>query len=220
MARPLDDRIGPPEGSPANLHARQLLDRCALRRIDFAPLPSPASVMNLDDIKAHLDRIFATRPGSTREQAAMLREALLEFKVGIGQLQEGLRRTESDLERARDEVTVYTRRGIMAADIGDDETRAVAEEFLTKSRERVDLLERKVVIQRDELFLAERDYAATRERFQAARLGVNPPSEPGLGSLDDDVMAPSDQFQLDQRAREAAVDAQLDMLKQKLRPRS
>ncbi len=150
----------------------------------------------------------------------MLREALLEFKVGIGQLQEGLRRTEAELARARDEVTVYTRRGVMAADIGDEETRVVAEEFLAKSRERVDLLERKVVVQRDELFLAERDYAVTRERFQSARLGVNPPADRGEGSLDDDSMAPSDQFQLDQRAREAAVDAQLEMLKQKLKPRS
>lgn len=176
--------------------------------------------MNLDDIKTHLDRIFATRPGSTREQAAMLREALLEFKVGIGQLQEGLQRTEADLIRVREEVTVYTRRGVMAADIGDEETRSVAEEFLAKTRERVDLLERKVLVQRDELFLAERDYAATRERFQAARLGVNPPVGDAAGSLDDDAMAPSDQFQLDQRAREAAVDAQLEMLKQKFKPRS
>lgn len=150
----------------------------------------------------------------------MLREALLEFKVGVGQLQEGLQRTEAELGRAREEVTVYTRRGVMAADIGDEETRSIAEEFLAKSRERVDLLERKVVVQRDELFLAERDYAATRERFQAARLGVNPPSEPGLGSLDDNSMAPADQFQLDQRAREAAVEAQLEMLKQKIKPRS
>lgn len=176
--------------------------------------------MNLDDIKAHLDRIFATRQGSTREQAAILREALLEFKVGIGQLHEGLSRTEAELTRAREEVIVYTRRGVMAADIGDEETRALAEEYLTKSRERVDLLERKVVVQRDELFLAERDYAATKERFKSARLGVDPPADPGLGSLDGDTMAPSDQFQLDQRAREAAVEAQLEMLKQKFKPRS
>ncbi len=147
----------------------------------------------------------------------MLREALLEFKVGIGQLKEALQRTELELQRAREEVTVYTRRGVMATDIGDEETRIVADEFLAKARERVDLLERKALVQRDELFLAERDYAATRDRFQAARLGVNPMDDTDSGSLDDQGMAPSDQFQLDQRAREAAVEAQLEMLKQKFK---
>jgi len=173
--------------------------------------------MNLDDLKLHLDRLFAARPGSTREEASVLREALLEFKLGIGQLREGLVRTERELDVARRDVGVYERRGVMAAEIGDEETRAIAEEFTGKARERLDLLERKVLVQRDEVFLAERDYEATKTRFQAASRGI--PLEPAPAPdplLDADQMSPFDQVKLDQRAREAAVDAQLAMLKKKL----
>ena len=147
----------------------------------------------------------------------MLREALLEFKIGIGQLREGLERTERQLADARREMEVYTRRGALAADIADEETRAVAEEFTAKVRERVDLLERKVLVQRDELLLAERDYEATKARFQAARHGVPLDAPPPPDPLDDgDTMSPFEQVKLDQRAKEAVVDAQLELLKKKL----
>jgi multidrug resistance efflux pump len=172
--------------------------------------------MNLDDIQAHLDRIFASRQGSTREQASMLREALLEFKIGIGRLREALEQTERQLADARHEVVVYERRGTLAAGIADEETRAVAEEFTLKARERVDILERKALVQRDELIMAERDYEATKARFQAAKHGV-PTDAPAPDPLaDPERMSPFEQVKLDQRAKEAVVDAQLEMLKKKL----
>lgn len=173
--------------------------------------------MTLDEIKAHLDRLFAARPGSPREEAAMLHDALVEFKVGIGRLREALVRTEAELDAARSEAAKYARHGTLAANIGDEETQRVAEEYTSKVRERVDLLERKVVVQRDELFLAERDYEATKSRFQSAKRGIPLASAPPTDPLDDgDRMSPFEQAKLDQRARDAAVDAQLAMLKQKL----
>jgi hypothetical protein len=172
--------------------------------------------MNLDDIQAHLDRIFASRQGSTREQASMLREALLEFKIGIGRLREALEQTERQLAEARNEVVVYERRGALAAGIADEETRAVAEEFTAKARERVDILERKALVQRDELIMAERDYEATKARFQSARAGVPLDAPPPDPLADPERMTPFEQVKLDQRAKEAVVDAQLEMLKKKL----
>jgi hypothetical protein len=170
--------------------------------------------MNLDDIKAHLDRLFAQRPtGSTREQAGMLREALIEFKVAVDQLREGLARTETDLDRARRELVDYERRGRLAAEIEDAETVRVAEEYVTKTRQRVDLLERKVIVQRDELAIAEREMADTRERFRRASHGLPQTSGSSGDALEGE--SPHDPL-LDQRAREAAVDAQLEMLKKKL----
>lgn len=171
--------------------------------------------MSFDDLKAHLDRLFAQRPsGSTREQAAMLREALIEFKVAFDQLREGLARTEADLDRARRELADYERRGRLAAEIDDAETVRVAEEFILRTRQRVDLLERKVIVQRDEVVIAERELEETRQRHQRASHGLASDPTPSPGPADDGMLA--DDPLLDRRAREAAVDAQLELLKKKL----
>lgn len=174
--------------------------------------------MDLDDIKAQLDRIFAAgNRTSSREQAAGLREALLEFKVGIGQLREGLARSERELDVARREAADYARRGALAADINDTETARIAQEYTAKANARVDLLERKVIVQRDELAMAERDYEATKAQFQSASRGVPPDGQPAGDPLaDPDRMSSDDRVMLDQRAREAAVEAQLAHLKKKL----
>jgi hypothetical protein len=173
--------------------------------------------MSFDDIKAHLDRLFAYRPtGSSREQAAGLRGALVEFKVALDQLREGLARTEAELERARRDLADYQRRGRLAAEIDDAETVLLAEEYAARTGERVDLLERKVIVLRDEVVIAERELEATRLRFQRASHGLplDPPgspdpADPGGPDLHDDRY-------LDRRAREQVVDAQLEALKKKL----
>lgn len=177
--------------------------------------------MDLDDIKAQMDRIFAAgMRGSTRDAAPGLREALIEFKVIVGQLREELARTEGQLDAARRDADDYERRGRLAAGIQDAETVRIAEEFLAKARERVDILERKVLVQRDELIVAEREYEVTRQRFQAARQGLPFPDESASDpALADDPETPRtgmDDFLIDQRAREAAVEAQLAHLKKKL----
>jgi hypothetical protein len=176
--------------------------------------------VSFEDIKAHLDHLFAYRPaGSSKEQAAGLRAALVEFKVALGQLQAALAVTEKELEFARKNLADYERRGQLAADIGDLETAQVAEEYTQKARERVDLLERKVLVQRDEVHIADREYEATRARYQRASHGL--PLDPPTSSTPqfDEPGAPAppldDPF-LDRRAREAAVEAQLEMLKKKL----
>ena len=174
--------------------------------------------MDLDDIKAQLDRIFAAGSRtSSREQAAGLREALLHFKVGIGQLTEALARSERELQAARKEAADYARRGQLAGEIDDQETVRIAGEFTAKARERVDLLERKVIVQRDELTMAQRDYDATKLRFQSASRGMPLDGAPVPDPVaDPDRISPTDQAMMDQRAREAAVEAQLAHLKKKL----
>jgi hypothetical protein len=174
--------------------------------------------MDLDDIKAQLDRIFAAgHRTSSRDQAAGLRAALIDFKVGIGQLRDALARSERDLATARREAGDYARRRELAGAIDDQETVRIADEYTTKARERVDLLERKVIVQRDELAMAEREYEVTRQRFQAASRGL--PLEapaPAEGSAGADALSSLDQTMMDHRAKEAAVEAQLAHLKKKL----
>lgn len=171
--------------------------------------------MDIDDIKAELDRIFASGTrGASREQAAGLREALVQFKVAVTSLREALTRSETELERARQELGDYARRGELAGRIDDQETVRVAAEFTAKARERVDLLERKVLVQRDELAMAEREYESTRQQFQQASRGL-PLDSTSAGSARDPAAA-ADQALIDQCAREAAVEAQLAHLKKKL----
>jgi hypothetical protein len=170
--------------------------------------------MDIDDIKAQLDRIFAAgaRP-SSREAAPGLRDAVVSFKVAIGEIGTALARSERELAVARQELADYSRRGELAAGIGDQETVRIAEEFTAQARARVDVLERKTLVQRDELDLAEREYEATRQRFQAASHGLP------LDAIGGDATAPSEgpgQALRDQRAREEAVEAQLAHLKKKL----
>jgi hypothetical protein len=166
--------------------------------------------MDLDDIKAQLDRIFAAgNRTASRDQTDGLRQALVQFKVGIGELRDALVRTERELATARHERDDYQRRGALAARIDDQETVRVAAEFAAKAGERIDLLERKVIVQRDELAMAEREYEATRQQFQQASRGV--PLDAAQS-----IAVPPDQAVLDQQAREAAVEAQLAHLKRKL----
>jgi hypothetical protein len=176
--------------------------------------------VSFEDIKAHLDHLFAYRPaGSSKEQATGLRAALVEFKVALGQLQAALAVTEKELELARKNLTDYERRGQLAADIGDTETAEVAAEYAVKARERVDLLERKVLVQRDEVHIAEREYEITKAQYHRASHGLplDPPTSSAPPSDASGAPAPplEDPF-LDRRAREAAVEAQLEMLKKKL----
>ena len=174
--------------------------------------------MDLDEIKAHLDRLFAGRPNRpTREQAAGLREALVGFKMGIGELREALARTERELEAARRDMADYERRGRLALEINDAETSRIAAEYSAKAQERVDLLERKVLVQRDEVAMAEREYDATMVRFQAASHGIPFEAEAATDPL---AEGPSmNEALLDHRAKEAAVEAQLAHLKKKLEER-
>src|SRR5690606_28112399 len=118
------------------------------------PAARTIPIMSFDDIKEHLARLFAYRPtGSSRQQASGLREALVEFKAALGELEGSLRETEQELEIARRNLVDYQRRGQMAAEIGDQETARIADEYLAKARERIDLLERKVLVQRDEVHI-------------------------------------------------------------------
>lgn len=168
--------------------------------------------MEFEDIKARFDRIFAAAShDASRDDVPMLRQALIDFKVGMGEMRDALARTGQELALARRELEDYGRRGALAVGIGDDETARVADAFTARARERVALLERKAVVQRDELAIAERDYAETRARFDAASRGI-PYDEAAAPGAD----AVSEAMQLDQRAREAAVEAQLAHLKKKL----
>lgn len=150
--------------------------------------------MGIDDLKARF------RGGS-------LRDALVDLNVGLKDLKDALDKTERDLAAEREQLATAERRGQLAADIGDAETSAIARQFADKHRRRVNLWERKLAVQQEELVMAEQDYAAMAEQQRAAGHGMPEPDLVDAGLL---------KAKLDREAARAAVDAQLEHLKKKM----
>lgn len=126
-----------------------------------------------ESLKARLDRLFQAHTAPDhRARAALLREALLEAKVGVSTMRSALTATERELALERRQLTDAERRARLAGEIPDPETVAVAERFIVRHRERVGVLERKLVIQRDELMLAEEEAAEMLSEYRTARPGA------------------------------------------------
>jgi hypothetical protein len=167
-----------------------------------------------ESLRARLDRFLAERtpPADAREQQQALHGALLDAKVGLATMRDALQAAERGLTGERQQLADAERRGRLAAGIGDQETADVAGRFTARHAERVELLERKVAVQRDELALAEREYESMRAEFQQRRGAV--PPVPGAGP---DVDEAALRHQLDRAARESAAEEQLASLKRKVR---
>jgi hypothetical protein len=179
-----------------------------------------------ESVKARLERFLRAHPGNDPwERAALLREALLEAKVGLSTMRDALRVTERELSAERDQLASAERRGRLAADLPDTETLAVAERFSARHRERIAMLERKLAVQHDELILAEREVGEMLSEYRSARGGRAADSidaawrdlesagqeRPGVGS---DHSHTAD---AEQRLKDQAVEAQLAFLKKKMR---
>ncbi len=185
----------------------------------------------LDGLRARLEKLLAdhTPPGDPRARATVLHAALLEAKVGVGGMRDALAATEAALSAERRQLDDSLRRGQLAAAIPDPETVAIAERFTQRHRERVDVLERKVALQREELTLAERDLEQLGVEYRSARQGPEPGRTPAAEAAWRDLEAAggvrpetdvADDLLKDQLKRahlDRAVDAQLEHLKKKLR---
>lgn len=158
-----------------------------------------------------------------------MREAVVEAKVAVRALQDGVGQTEQELALHRRELADAERRGRLAAEIQDQETVEVAQRFATKHRERVEVLERKVAAQRDELALAERELAEMEAQLRSAAQGQGAAAaersteqawrdlqaaggtRPGVDPRDEQL-----RFDIDRAAREAEADRKLSEIKKKM----
>jgi hypothetical protein len=178
-----------------------------------------------ESLKARLERLLREHTkADPRAQAVQLREAILEAKVGVSTMRSALSATEKELAAERRQLADAERRGRLASEIPDTETVTLAERFAARHRERVAVLERKLVVQREELVLAEREVAEMLDQYRKARPGAPLESveaawrdrqaagaeRPGSG-LDEE---PSKE-EADRKLKEA-VEAQLAFLKKKL----
>lgn len=177
----------------------------------------------LESLKARLDQLLRDGARSDpRGYVAGLREAILEARLGVGTMRDALAATEGELAEERRQLADAERRGRLAAAAPDPETVAVAERFAMRHRERAAVLERKLVVQRDELLLAEREVAdITAEAQRAAATGPSDSiaaawrdlESAGAARPDDDQRVQAD---ADRQRRERAIEAQLAYLKKKL----
>lgn len=177
-----------------------------------------------DGLRARLDRLLRDRGSDPRAYAASLREALVEARLGITDMRRSLASAEAELKSERKQLADAERRGLLAAAVPDAETVAVAARFAARHRERTLVLERKVVVQRDELALAEREVQEmTAEWRSASQRGPHSASldaawrdleaAGGSRSADESDRTAAD---LERRKRDQAVEAQLAYLKKKM----
>ncbi|MEP7324402.1 MAG: hypothetical protein ABI836_00510 [Gemmatimonadota bacterium] len=182
-----------------------------------------------EGLRARIEQFLAqhTAPGDPRASAAQLHQAVVEAKVAVSQMKDGLVATERELVIERKQLEDAERRGKLAAGIPDQETVDLAERYAARHRERLQVLERKVVVQRDELMLAEREVAEMTAQLRSAKSGAGAAdassaaawrdlesagaSRPGT-DLNDEILG----SRIDRAAHEAAADAQLAHLKRKL----
>ncbi len=166
--------------------------------------------MGIEDLRERIERLL----GSDRQQAGAYRDALVDLKVGIKDLNDAIAVTTRELEAERAALVTVERRGKLAVDIGDQETVQIANTYAEKHRQRVSVLERKLDVQRDELVLAEREYEDIAARYRSAKQGIPLDNAPvGPPPAEEDLLLKA---RLDRQAAEKAVDAQLEMLKKKL----
>jgi hypothetical protein len=150
-----------------------------------------------------------------------MREAVAAARASLTRMQEQLRATETELEQERRQLADVERRGRLAAEIGDQETVAVAQRFSAKHTERVGVLERKAAVQRDEAVMVERELADMTEQLKQAggtRVAEDATehvarAKAGMSAVDEDEVA---KLHLDRAAREAAAEEQLEALKKKM----
>jgi hypothetical protein len=96
---------------------------------------------------------------ASRARARMMREALVDAKVGLSQSRAARDGVSAQLERERRELATVRRRGQLAAGINDAETVRLATEYERKHTERIAVLEKKLAALEQEVALVERETA-------------------------------------------------------------
>jgi hypothetical protein len=125
----------------------------------------------------------ATKPEDRRLVVIRMKGTLVQARLGVDDLREGLAQSHRKLEKERQELLTVRRRKELAVGIQDAETVSVAERFERQHEQRVSVLEEKVAVQTRELELAERELEEMKAEIRTAMSGV--PGSVGSESLDD-----------------------------------
>src|SRR5258708_17319264 len=184
-----------------------------------------------EKLREALERALAaaTPPPDLGEIAGRMGEAGIEQKALVRGLKAEVAKAEELLTHQKSELATAERRRALAEGIKDEETVAVAQKFIVKIGERVAVLEKKVVVQRYEFALADKELAEmTAQLEEAARHNPKLTSErsaeaawQGLGRAgmdrpETDLEGELLKGRMERAAREAQADARLEELKKKM----
>lgn len=120
-------------------------------------------------------------PEARREAISRMKDTLVQARLGVEDLRQGVAQTRTRLAAERHELETVRRRKGLADGIGDRETVSVAERFERHHAERVEALERKLAAQEGELLVVEREVAEMTDEMRRAIAGA-PPSSAGAAS--------------------------------------
>ncbi|MDQ6887402.1 MAG: hypothetical protein M3068_08920 [Gemmatimonadota bacterium] len=157
-------------------------------------------------------------PAEGRAVLALMRDALVDARVSLGKLREGVDATRARLEGERSELDTVRRRGTLASGIGDQETVAVAARFEQRHAERVVILERKLAAQQEELAMAEREVEEMTLELKNASVAGAPSGSPRAPDLPESNPESADGLRrtVERVAREADAQRQLEELKRRM----
>lgn len=189
--------------------------------------------MVFDGFRRSFDELLAraTRPEERRAVAARMKDTLVQARLGLDDLRDGLAKARQRLSHEERELETVRRRKQLAEGIGDRETTELAVKYEQMHAERAEVLRRKVAAQEAEMTLAEREVAEMSAELKAVlaggpagagHVGGAPLTDADLG-LEDATAASSIRSEIDalgrerDRAdREADAARRLDELKRKM----
>lgn len=167
-----------------------------------------------EQLRRSLDELLAkaTKPEERRTIVARMKSTLVQAKVGVDDLRDGLAKSRRQLDAERRELETVKRRRQLAVDIKDAETVTIAERFEKQHAERILVLEEKIGVQTRELELADRELQEMKDELRQAMIAA--PGTPAVSDASDDpledVLGKSDaatQAELDSLARARAREA-------------
>ena len=127
-----------------------------------------------ESLRKSLDDLLSrsTPPEERRQIVSRMRDTLVQAKMGLQDLHDGLAQSKRRLDQERRELDTVLRRKRLAEQINDAETVKLATQYEQLHAERVAVLERKLDAQESELALAERDVAQMMTELRQAASGI------------------------------------------------
>ena len=191
-------------------------------RIVFSERPEGQLVF--ERLKAAIDAALdaATSPQDKRDVVSGMRDAVIEAHAAVSGMRDDLARTEQELASEQRSLKDAERRGRLAREIDDQETVDVADRFVTKHKERIEVLEQKLEAQKAEIVLMQRELDEMKAQMKKVAGSSSVDSAwreieaAGGARPETDVKDDLLKHQFDQAAREAQANAKLEALKKKM----
>jgi hypothetical protein len=114
----------------------------------------------------------ATKPEDRRIVASRMKETLVLARTGLDELREALEKSRQRLIVETRELETVRRRRQLAEGIGDKETVGIAIKYEEMHSQRVEVMQKKVTAEEEELALAERDVEAMTAELKGVLSGA------------------------------------------------